>query len=138
MFEQMMSFMLQMTLLRMTFNDLPHAVGLLEPFDLSGERIRPELEIEAEARLKTPDVVGMSDPISIEEGLRQSMREEETAISKYGTRAAHARLNGDPLTADIYEKIADDEATHYEGFGTRLRERLEGQLESTRAFEVIK
>lgn len=137
MFGEMMTFMLQMVMMKMMFNDFPHAIGLLEPFDTDASKLEPELRTKlipgkkAEVEVIGPRYIGMSDPVSIEEGLRQSMREEETAISKYATRGAHARLNGDPVTEKIYDRIMEDEENHYAAFGARLREREEGQISYT-------
>jgi rubrerythrin len=137
MFGQMMEFMLQMVMVKMMFNELPHALGLFEPFDTDASKIEPEYKAryvpgeKAQLEVIKPKYIGMSDPASIEEGLRQSMREEETAIAKYGTRAANARLNGDDATARIYERVAKDEDNHYVAFGSRLNERMRGQTSYT-------
>lgn len=141
-FNQIFSFMMNMVMIKFMFNDLAHAVGLYEPFDTDGTKLQPTVTTKyiagekVETKISSPKFIGMSDPISINEGLRQSMREEETAIAKYGTRAANARLNGDELTARIYEEIARDEDGHYNKFGTRLRERMSGQISTSAAVEM--
>jgi rubrerythrin len=53
------------------------------------------------------------EPVSVPEGLRESMGEELTAANWYRRRAQHARAHGDNKTADLYEHIARDEDGHY-------------------------
>jgi rubrerythrin len=141
-FNLMMNYMMNMIMMKFMFNELPHALGLLESFDTDASKLESELHMKAYDGHRTLDIekpryIGMSDPVSVEEGLKQSMREESTAIAKYGTRAAHARLNGDIPTAELYDKVRPDENNHYTAFGTRLRERLSGNLTHTDALKLV-
>ncbi len=110
-FNTMMNFMLQMTLMKLAFNHLPHALGLVEPFDTTGEKLPPSSEYN-----------GLREPDSIEDGLTQSMREETAATTNYRIRAEHARLNHDPDTAEVYDHIITEEIEHYHEFGQRLQQ----------------
>lgn len=61
------------------------------------------------------------DPMTIVEGLNDSMIEESTAAAWYRKRAEDARRKNDPTTAEIYEHVAEEEDHHYQEFKERLQ-----------------
>jgi rubrerythrin len=107
----MMNFTLQIVFMKLAFNHLPHALGLVEPFDTTGKKLPPSSEY-----------TGLSEPSTIEEGLEQSMREETAATTNYRIRAEHARLHHDPDTAKVYDHVISEEIEHYHEFGQRLQQ----------------
>lgn len=64
--------------------------------------------------------VKYQDPITIVEGLQDSMIEESTAAAWYRKRATDAQQKNDPTTAELYEHIAKEEDQHHQEFKARL------------------
>jgi rubrerythrin len=60
------------------------------------------------------------DPITIVDGLMDSMTEENRAALWYRRRAMDARQKYDPTTAELYEHIAQEEDQHHQEFKERL------------------
>lgn len=67
------------------------------------------------------------EPITIIDGLMDSMTEENTAAAWYRQRAANARQKNDKTTADLYEHIALEEDQHHQEFKDRLAVILGGR-----------
>jgi len=125
----MMNFMLQMVLVKMTLNDLPHSLGIFEEGSYKIREFSPsEVDIPGMGLYS-----GYRDPNTIDEGLTSSMEEEILAESYYNSRANHAQLHDDPVTAEVYRHVAKEEGEHYREFGLRRQEIRRGQLSSTRA-----
>jgi rubrerythrin len=59
--------------------------------------------------------------MSISADLKQSMSEERKAARAYRTRGKWAELEGDGVTARLYEHIAKEEDGHYAEFQARLK-----------------
>jgi hypothetical protein len=59
-------------------------------------------------------------PATIEQGLRDSMIEEKTAIDWYRKRAKHAHSLKREDIKDLYEHIAEEEEQHYKEFAQEL------------------
>jgi rubrerythrin len=64
------------------------------------------------------------EPESIDQGLRDSMVEEKTAAEWYRKRGMDARMQGDEITANLYEHVAGEEDEHYQEFNERVDEIL--------------
>ena len=64
--------------------------------------------------------VTYEEPKTVEEGLVQSRGEELTAADWYDRRANHALLEGDDVSYELYQHIANEERQHYDEFGHRL------------------
>ena len=60
------------------------------------------------------------DPITVLDGVMDSMAEENKAAVWYRRRAADAREKQDPTTAELYEHIAQEEDQHHQEFKERL------------------
>jgi rubrerythrin len=60
------------------------------------------------------------EPLTIVDGLMNSMTEESTAAAWYRSRAANARGKHDEATARLYEHIAEEENQHHQEFKERL------------------
>ena len=56
----------------------------------------------------------------VKENLQKSMDEESEASALYKNRALNARINGDEVSAKLWEHIADEEDGHYNEFKDRL------------------
>lgn len=57
---------------------------------------------------------------TVNDGLRKSMDEERYAVQVYKERADVARDDGDNVTAQLWEHIAEEERGHYNEFKDRL------------------
>jgi len=62
------------------------------------------------------------EPTNVAHGLSQSMKEELIASMWYRQRAEHARSRDDEETANLYEHIAGEEASHYWELNKRFSE----------------
>jgi rubrerythrin len=60
-------------------------------------------------------------PATIEQGLRESMIEEKTAVDWYKKRGEHARSQGSETTAGLYLHIAEEEEKHYREFSRQIQ-----------------
>jgi len=72
------------------------------------------------ARQVISDTQVYRDPVSVSDGIRQTMGEELTASMWYQLRAKNASEHGDHKTADLYNHIAREENQHYEQLNKRL------------------
>jgi rubrerythrin len=87
-------------------------------------------EIEQIAKRTADEVVNKlqtyapiyEDPATVEEGLASSMQEELIAAEWYEKRATHALQEGDDVTYELYQHIAQEERGHREEYGHRLHE----------------
>ncbi len=85
-------------------------------------------EVEEIARVTAREVVNnlyvykqtYQAPLTMEQGLMESMGEELTAANWYRRRAELSKAKGFPQFARIWEEIARDEDDHYKQFSQAL------------------